>query len=358
MLKEVDEALLDGLLSSDNFLPRTLYKRKTLCIEVWSVFLVESCKNMEYYRGGFDARRGRKMEKRYQVFISSTFADLEDERKGVMEAIIELDCSPAGMEMFPASNKEQFEYIKSVIDESDYYVIIVAGRYGSIADDGISYTEKEFDYAKEKGIPILAFVKKDISTLTSVKIELDSQKRECLQKFREKVLDGRMAKFWDTKDELKYNLHSSLSHEMKINPKVGWIRGNTAVDMQLYDKLEKIREERDYYKKLYLEALQNKDTLDNSLEERQRDDFETKLKAKFIINFKTDHGTSYSTKTSIIDILQTCAVLFFSEIDADMLKGGIEMLYERDGLKLKLEYQSLSTILLKLLALNIIESDC
>ena len=274
-----------------------------------------------------------------------------------MEAIIELDCFPAGMEMFPASNKEQFEYIKSVIDESDYYVIIVAGRYGSIADDGISYTEKEFDYAKEKGIPILAFVKKDISTLTSDKIELDSQKRECLQKFREKVLDGRMAKFWDTKDELKYNLHSSLSHEMKINPKVGWIRGNTAVDMQLYDKLEKIREERDYYKKLYLEALQNKDTLDNSLEERQRDDFETKLKAKFIINFKTDHGTSYSTKTSIIDILQTCAVLFFSEIDADMLKGGIEMLYERDGLKLKLEYQSLSTILLKLLALNIIESD-
>ena len=49
--------------------------------------------------------------------------------------------------------------------------------------------------------------------------------------------------------------------------------------------------------------------------------------------------------------------MFFSEIDADMLKGGIEMLYERDGLKLKLEYQSLSTILLKLLALNIIESD-
>ena len=53
MLKEVDEALLDGLLSSDNFLPRTLYKRKTLCIEVWSVFLVGICKNMEYYKSGF-----------------------------------------------------------------------------------------------------------------------------------------------------------------------------------------------------------------------------------------------------------------------------------------------------------------
>lgn len=185
------------------------------------------------------------MEKRYQVFISSTFADLEDERKGVMEAIIELDCFPAGMEMFPASNKEQFAYIKSVIDESDYYVIIVAGKYGSIAEDGLSYTEKEFDYAQEKGIPILAFVKKDIEHLPADKVEMDADKRKKLDSFREKVLKGRLAKFWNTKDELKYNLHSSLSREMKQNPKVGWIRGNTVSDPGLYDKLEQLRDERD-----------------------------------------------------------------------------------------------------------------
>ena len=55
------------------------------------------------------------MDKRYQVFISSTFADLEKERKGIMEAIIGLDCFPAGMEMFPATDTEQFEYIKTII---------------------------------------------------------------------------------------------------------------------------------------------------------------------------------------------------------------------------------------------------
>lgn len=64
------------------------------------------------------------MEKRYQIFISSTFADLEEERKEVMEAIINLDCFPAGIEMFPAVDIEQFEYIKSIIDQSDYYILI------------------------------------------------------------------------------------------------------------------------------------------------------------------------------------------------------------------------------------------
>lgn len=170
------------------------------------------------------------MEKRYQIFISSTFADLEKERKGIMEAIIELNCFPAGMEMFPATDTEQFEYIKSIIDESDYYIVVIAGRYGSIAEDGISYTEKEFDYAIAKGIPVLAFVKKDIENLPGSKIEKESVKRKKLDKFREKALEGRMARFWDNPDELKYVIHSSLSKEFKIHPRVGWIKANEDVD--------------------------------------------------------------------------------------------------------------------------------
>jgi len=41
------------------------------------------------------------IEKRYQVFISSTFEDLQEERQEVMRALLELDCIPAGMELFP-----------------------------------------------------------------------------------------------------------------------------------------------------------------------------------------------------------------------------------------------------------------
>ena len=48
------------------------------------------------------------MEKRYQVFVSSTYADLQEERKTVMQALLELDCIPAGMELFPAANEDQW----------------------------------------------------------------------------------------------------------------------------------------------------------------------------------------------------------------------------------------------------------
>ncbi len=74
------------------------------------------------------------MDKRYQVFVNSTYTDLMEERNEVMQALLELNCMPAGMELFPAANEDQWNWIKRVIDESDYYVVIVAGRYGSVSE--------------------------------------------------------------------------------------------------------------------------------------------------------------------------------------------------------------------------------
>jgi hypothetical protein len=56
------------------------------------------------------------VDKRYQVFISSTYADLKGERRAVIETVIQSDCIPAGMELFPAADEEQLTFIKRVID--------------------------------------------------------------------------------------------------------------------------------------------------------------------------------------------------------------------------------------------------
>jgi hypothetical protein len=101
------------------------------------------------------------MEKRYQVFISSTYEDLQKERQEVMQALLELDCIPAGMELFPATNEDQWTTIKKVIDDCDYYIVIIGGRYGSVGKDGISYTEKEYRYALEINKPIISFIHAD-----------------------------------------------------------------------------------------------------------------------------------------------------------------------------------------------------
>ena len=49
------------------------------------------------------------MNKRYQIFISSTYEDLKEEREVVMQAVLQLKCFPAGMELFPAASIKQFE---------------------------------------------------------------------------------------------------------------------------------------------------------------------------------------------------------------------------------------------------------
>lgn len=130
------------------------------------------------------------MEKKYQIFISSTYTDLIEERKKVRDTILNMLHFPVGMEVFGAADEEQWEIIKDTIDSSDYYVLIIAHRYGTIIsegpDAGISYTEKEYRYAKEKGIPILAFLMDDSVAVTIDKI--DSEHKEELQKFKKDVL--------------------------------------------------------------------------------------------------------------------------------------------------------------------------
>ncbi|WP_346890732.1 DUF4062 domain-containing protein [Clostridium sp. UBA3887] len=183
------------------------------------------------------------MEKRYQVFISSTFVDLEEERKAIIETIINLDCFPAVMEMFPADDREQFEYIKTIIDDSDYYILIISGRYGSVAEDGKSYTEKEFDYAIEKGIPVLVFVKRDIGSIQISKTDDDPVKKEKLEKFRKRAMNRRMAKYWDDYKDLRYEVNSSLNRAFKTNPRTGWIKGNIHNSDKLLIQINNLREE-------------------------------------------------------------------------------------------------------------------
>lgn len=142
------------------------------------------------------------MTKRYQVFVSSTYADLKDERAKVIQTIMESDCIPAGMELFPSIDNEQFEFIKKVIDDCDYYLLIIGGQYGSLSEDGLSYTEKEFDYAIQKGIKVIAFLHQSPDNIPIGKSEKNEILRDKLEKFKTKVSKGRLVKFWNSAEEL------------------------------------------------------------------------------------------------------------------------------------------------------------
>lgn len=131
----------------------------------------------------------------------------------------------AGMEYFPAVDEEQFNYIRTIIDYSDYYAVIVAGKYGSLAPDGIGYSEKEYDYAIHKSIPVIAFIRQDIEAIEQTKRETDPRKIEMLDAFRRRLSTGRLVAYWKDETDLCLHLIDSLNTTVAKYPRNGWIRG-------------------------------------------------------------------------------------------------------------------------------------
>ena len=125
-------------------------------------------------------------ETRFQVFVSSTFEDLKEERDAVMRALESLHAIPAGMELFPAANEDAWAHIQRVIRDSDYYIVIIGGKYGTVHSSGRSYTELEFDYAQQCGIPVMAFLA-DLQERKRRQLETDQDSIEHLEAFRTKA---------------------------------------------------------------------------------------------------------------------------------------------------------------------------
>lgn len=189
---------------------------------------------------------------RHQVFVSSTFIDLKDERAEVIQAIWELDCIPTGMEAFVASNESQWDVIKRVIDECDYYVLIIGGRYGSVVtDEGISYTEKEYRYAKKSGIPVLAFVHGKPDEIPAGKTEKDEASRKKLEAFRSEVMKDYPIREWSSASELGGLVSRSLIREIKINPRPGWIRNDGSSPIALLEQINRLTEENSKLRDIY-----------------------------------------------------------------------------------------------------------
>ncbi|KAB0522132.1 DUF4062 domain-containing protein [Pseudomonas extremorientalis] len=191
------------------------------------------------------------MQKRHQVFISSTYADLKQERALVTQTLMQMDCIPAGMELFPATDEDQLEFIKKVIDDCDYYLLIIGGRYGSTTEEGISYTEKEYEYAVEKAIPVIALLHQNPTSISVDKSDISPEMRERLDRFRGRVSTGRLVKYWSNGTELAGQVAISIAQAISRFPTVGWIRGNNVASEDLLREINDLRKENQALKEKY-----------------------------------------------------------------------------------------------------------
>lgn len=165
-------------------------------------------------------------EKRYQVFVSSTFYDLKEERNAVIKALLDIDMFPAAMEHFPASDDDPNTYVKQLMQNCDYYILIIGGRYGTLTERGISYTQLEYEIAIELNIPIISFIHYDIDSIPKRNTESDPNREKKLNEFLS-LAKNKLSKEWANVDQLKSLVVTSMIKLMKDKPKIGWIRANS-----------------------------------------------------------------------------------------------------------------------------------
>jgi len=186
------------------------------------------------------------MKKKYQIFISSTYQDLKEERQAAVEAILKAGHIPAGMELFSSGNKTQLEIIKKWIEESDIFVLILGGRYGTLESESQkSYTELEYRYAIELEKPFFAIVmdeklldEKNHSKGKTV-LELDNPQK--YKDFKDLVL-SKMCRFFENITEVKLGILESIIDLQNESDLIGWVRASQIQDnSQLLTLIEELR---------------------------------------------------------------------------------------------------------------------
>lgn len=175
----------------------------------------------------------KSMNKKLQVFVSSTYTDLIEERQAAVQAILDAGHIPAGMELFKAG-KSQMKTIQKWIDESDVYMLILGGRYGSIEEEsGLSYTELEYKYALSKNMPVFAIVLEDsflfIKAATKGKDAIfEKDNLDKYDAFKE-FIKTNLVKFVKNIDQITINIHSQLN-DILNDPDynlIGWIKNGS-----------------------------------------------------------------------------------------------------------------------------------
>ena len=191
-------------------------------------------------------------KRKFSIFISSTYEDLIDERQALVGVALESNFIPVGMEQFHAAPTSQWNVITKMIDECDLYLLIIGGRYGTIEEEtGISYTEKEYNYAKNKELPVLVLIK-DLLTINEGKKDTGDDKFDKMKKledFREKVThDGNTVDFFKDLNDLKYKASATFKNALEyVDENAGWVRYRDVIDI-INEEIDGRNKEHDEFK--------------------------------------------------------------------------------------------------------------
>jgi len=183
-------------------------------------------------------------KRKLQVFVSSTYIDLKEERQAAVQAILTAGHIPAGMELFSAGDQSQMDVIKRWIDDSDVFLLILGRRYGSIEpSSNKSYTHLEYEYAlKQNKAHFVIAIEQALfdQEIKNPEAKLNFEDLLSLQRFRSDACSGKNVAFWKNPGEVREKIKDSLFGDFSRREELtGWIRGDQAVNTEELARLAK-----------------------------------------------------------------------------------------------------------------------
>jgi hypothetical protein len=139
------------------------------------------------------------------VYISSTFEDLRSCREKVDRTLRRLGHAVVAMEDYVAQEERPVDRCVADVGASDFYVGIVAWRYGFIPREDNpeerSITELEYRAAGAAAVPRLMFLLADDAAWPVGQVDTGPT-RDRVDRFRDEVKENRTATFFSSCDEL------------------------------------------------------------------------------------------------------------------------------------------------------------
>lgn len=263
------------------------------------------------------------MKIKYQIFISSTYEDLKEVREQIIKCILEMGHIPVGMEMFSAGNDEQWKIIQKQIDDCDYYVVIVAHRYGSL-DKEISYTEKEYDYAISKNIPVLGFLIDETTKWSSSFIDSDEITKQKLIMFKEKI-KTKMINYWKSTEDLYGKAAIALSKAFTSYERPGYIRSDEVANKDVYNELTRLSTENAKLRKT-INEIEESQEIDLDKKESQLLNILESNKRNIPIKFTDDEiNWNKDFNLSLLEIFEAISERLLIESEELILKQAIAL---------------------------------
>lgn len=153
-----------------------------------------------------------------KIFISSTFQDLQLHRNQIWGVIQNFDVEVIGMETFGARKSKPLETCLKEIESCEIYIGIISMCYGSVDEEtGKSYTQLEYDKAKELGLEILIYLLDEYRGEIKVGNIDFGDKNLRLNGFKNILKKNHTVEFFVNESDLSQKIYRDLEKKLSTN---------------------------------------------------------------------------------------------------------------------------------------------